>query len=67
MERVEKTDSLTETISDIKSIRFRFENSVQPDVVEDAYIDSIVLVTDFSNEPSTGTIIELGMASMPTF
>lgn len=65
MERVSATDSLAETISDIQSIRFRFENSVQANVVEDAYIDSIVLVSDFSSEPSTGTIIELGMANMP--
>lgn len=67
MERVENMASFTETIADIQSIRFRFENDVQANVVEEAYIDSIVLVTDFSSEPSTGTIIELGMASIPGF
>ena len=63
MERVTAADNLfTEAIADIQSIRLRFENSVQANVIEDAYVDSIVLVTDFSSEPSTGTIIELGMA-----
>ena len=61
MENVSATDAtLAETIASIRSIRFRFENDVQANVFENAYIDSVVSVTNPESEPSTGTIIQLG-------
>ncbi|MDP0498340.1 MAG: hypothetical protein Q7Q73_19280 [Verrucomicrobiota bacterium JB024] len=45
MERVGGSDSLTDTLAAITSIRLRFENAVESNVIQDAYIDSIVAVT----------------------
>ncbi|MFT5350411.1 MAG: hypothetical protein ACI9MF_001228 [Gammaproteobacteria bacterium] len=59
--------SFEDTMVDIQSIRFRFENSVQAGVFEDAYIDSIVSVTNLPDEPSKGTIIQLGTIDIPIF
>ncbi len=66
MENVSGTDeTFAETIANVRSIRFRFENDVQAGVFEDAYIDSIVSVTNPENKPSTGTIIQLGIMNLP--
>jgi hypothetical protein len=45
MERVGGSDTLTDTLAAITSIRLRFENTVESGVIQDAYIDSIVAVT----------------------
>lgn len=44
MERVEGTGSFADTLSNVKNIRLRFENSKQTGFRQDAYIDSIIAV-----------------------
>ena len=67
MERVAGNASFEDTIADIENIRLRFENSQQANVLENAFIDSIVALSDPASQPSTGTIIQLGLIRFQTF
>ena len=67
MERVAGAASFEDSIANIQNIRFRFENTQQTNVLENAFIDSIVALADPVSEPSTGTIIQLGLMKLPDF
>ena len=67
MERVAGVVSFEDTIANIKNIRLRFENSQQSNVLENAFIDSIIAYADPVSDPSIGTIIQLGLIHFQTF